>query len=49
MINPSEEDSQTFIVSAVNGEIYRLRGISLLYNTRLQKLVTFFQQKYWHI
>ena len=26
VINPSEEDSQTFVVSAMNGEIYRLRG-----------------------
>lgn len=26
MVSPSEEDSQTFTVSAANGEVYKLRG-----------------------
>ena len=27
VISPSDEDSQTFSVSAANGEIYRLKGM----------------------
>ena len=46
VINPSEEDSQTFVVSAMNGEIYRLRGRFLfefsLLKSKHQRIESFF-------